>query len=153
MTGKMSLKKRLIDRDRFHANAFGSTFIEADDPIDHQKWIPMRQNLHDLISVQSAVALWNNARHGERFSPRLFLRDHPRQFRVGRMPRFDRDQVATNSATDQRKVAHNVENLVPDEFVLETQWLLAQDRIAAHNDRVFKAATLDEIFFHQRLDI
>src|SRR6266478_6388300 len=61
--------------------------------------------------------------------------------------------MAANSATDERKVADNIENLMPDEFVLETQWLFAQDCLAAHDDRVLEAAALDQIFLNQRLDV
>ena len=54
---------------------------------------------------------------------------------------------------DEREVADNVQNLVPHKFVRETQRFFAQDGLAAHHDRVFEAAALDQVFVHQRLDI
>ena len=71
----MSLKKRFVDCDRFHADAFCSAFIEADDPIDHQKRITMRQNLHDLFAVEPAVAFRYHARERKRVATRLLLGD------------------------------------------------------------------------------
>ena len=42
---------------------------------------------------------------------------------------------------------------MPDEFVGKTQWFLAENRLAAHDNRIFEAAALDQIFVHERLDI
>src|SRR5205807_942775 len=47
----------------------------------------------------------------------------------------------------------NVEDFVPDEFVLKAQWLFAQDCVAAHHHRIFQTTALDQIFLHQRLDL
>src|SRR5882724_1388605 len=41
MTGEMSLKERLVNRDRFHADTFGFRF-ETDNAIDHEKWKTVR---------------------------------------------------------------------------------------------------------------
>src|SRR5207245_9982958 len=75
MTGKMSLAKWFVNRDRPHADAFRSAFIAADDPIDHQKRITMRQNLHDLFAVEPAVAFRYHARQRKRVATRLLLGD------------------------------------------------------------------------------
>src|SRR5712675_78355 len=71
MTWKMSLKERLVDRDCFDPDAFGLRF-ETENPIDHQKRESVRQNLHYLINVESAVAAWNGPRRGKGTSARLF---------------------------------------------------------------------------------
>src|SRR5438270_12588330 len=125
MSRKMSLKKRLIDRDRFHAHAFRYAFVEAENPIDHQKRITMRQNLHDLIGLEPAVAFRDNARNGQRVTARLFLRNRVSEFSVRCVPRFYGNEMTANAATDEREVADDVENFVPDEFVRETQRLFA----------------------------
>ena len=41
--GKWPWKIRLVDRDRFHADAFRFA-LETEDAIDHQERITMRQN-------------------------------------------------------------------------------------------------------------
>src|SRR5215831_13410693 len=71
MTGEMTLEKWLVDRDSLHARAFGFR-VETDDAIDHKKRETMRQNLHHLIGIESAVAAWNRARYGHGASTRLF---------------------------------------------------------------------------------
>src|SRR5438093_2704467 len=136
MTWKMSLEKRLVDRDRFDADTFRSAFVEADDAVDHQKGITMRQNPHDLFAVESAVTLRHDSWNGERFAPRLFFGDNPGQFRIRRVAGFYRDEMAANSTTDQREIADDVENFVSDEFIGKTQWLFAQDGVAAHDHGV-----------------
>src|SRR5438477_12028640 len=101
MTGKMSLKKRFVDCYRLHADALRSAFIEADDPIDHQKRITMRQNLHDLFAVEPAVAFRYHARQGKRVATRLLLGDGASYFCIGRVPGFHRNALAANSASDE----------------------------------------------------
>ena len=59
------------------------------------------------------------------------------------MAGLDRDEMATDAATDKREVADNIEDFVSDEFVLETQRLFTQDRVAAHDDRVFQTTAFD----------
>src|SRR6516162_3000265 len=108
----------------------------------------MWQNLHDLVAVESAVPFRHNSPNGKRFTPRLFFGDCAREFSVCGVAWFHGDEMAANATTDQREVADNVEDLVSDEFILKTQWLFAQNGIAAHNDRVFQAAALDQILFH-----
>src|SRR5437773_6608902 len=61
--------------------------------------------------------------------------------------------MTTNPTADQREVADNVEDFVPDEFVLKTQRLFDQDCVAAHHHRIFQTTALDQIFLHQRLDL
>src|SRR6266404_911371 len=153
MSGKMSLEKWFVDRHRLHAYAFRSAFIETQDPIDHQKWITMRQNLDDLVRVEAAIAFRNNSRNGERVASRSFLCDRAREVRICGVSRFYRDEMSTNSTTDQREVADNVEDFVPNELVWEPQRFFAQHRITTDHDRVFQTAAFDEIFLHQRLDI
>src|SRR5712691_7954532 len=97
----------------------------------------MRQDLHDLVGVESAVAFRDNARNGQRVTARLFLCNRARELSICGVPRLYGNEMTANAATDKREVADNVENLVPDEFVFESQRLFAQDRVAANNDRVF----------------
>src|SRR5947207_14646294 len=152
MTGEMSLEKRLVDRDRFYPGHLGFTF-EPNDPVDHQKWKPMGQNLHDLIGIERAIAertrLWSR----ERLALRAFAGKRARQFGIGAVTRLYRNDMSPDSLTDQSKVADDIENLVTNEFVLEPQRFLAHYGIAANNDRIFKTAALDQIFFHQGLNV
>src|SRR4029077_12456442 len=153
MTRKMSLEKRLVDRHRFHADALRSAFVETYNSVDHQKRIPMRQNLHDLVGVEPAVAFGNDSRNRQRFTSRSFFGDCARQFRIRRVSRFYRDEMTTDPATEEREVADDVENFVPDKLVRKTQRLFTQDGVAAHDHGVFQTAALDEVFLHQRLDV
>src|SRR5438552_8180537 len=61
--------------------------------------------------------------------------------------------MTSDTAPDEREIADDVENFVPDEFVGKTQWFLAENRLAAHDNRIFEAAALDQIFLHERLNI
>ena len=61
--------------------------------------------------------------------------------------------MTANTLPDQSEVADHIEDFVAHEFVGKPQRLLAQHRFAAHNDCVFEAAALDEIFVHERLNV
>src|SRR4029453_4074282 len=61
--------------------------------------------------------------------------------------------MAPNTATDQSEIADDIENLVPHEFIAETQWFLAQYRISTYHNRVFETAALYQIFIHERFNI
>ena len=61
--------------------------------------------------------------------------------------------MTANLPADQREIADDVENFVPNKFVGETQRFFAQDCVAAYYDRIFEAAALDQIFLHERLNI
>src|SRR5213592_3512427 len=61
--------------------------------------------------------------------------------------------MTSDTAPDEREIADDVENFVPDEFVGKTQWFLAENRLAAHDNRIFEAAALDQIFLHEWLNV
>src|SRR5437588_10731341 len=61
--------------------------------------------------------------------------------------------MSADSTTNQREIADDIEDFMPNEFVGESEWLLAQHRIATHDHGVFQAPTLDQILVHQRLDV
>ena len=71
---------------------------------------------------------------------RVLFHDRPRQLRVDGVTRLQRDDMTANADADERKVADNVENLVPREFFAEAQRLLAQHRFSAHDDGIFQAS-------------
>src|SRR5882724_1683047 len=148
----MSLKERLVNRDRFDADTFGLA-LEADNPVDHQKRETMWQNLHYLVGVEPTFPTRNGARNGKSAPARLFAGQRAGQVGVDSMTGFYCYHVASNTPPDQCKISDNIENFVAHEFVCETQWLLAQNRLAADHNRVFEAAALDQIFFHERLNI
>src|ERR1022692_3748733 len=124
MPWEMSLKKRLVNCDRLQAGNFGFAF-ESDDPIDQQERITMRQNLHHFVGSETAFSgrKWVRRRH--RAPSCLLARQCPRQFRVSAMTGFNRNHMTPNAVTDQRKVANDIENLVPNEFIGETKRFLA----------------------------
>src|SRR5215218_7471288 len=66
---------------------------------------------------------------------------------------FHGDDVAANARRKKREVADDIEDFVPDEFIGETERLLAQNRLASHDDGVLETATFDQVFFHERLDV
>src|SRR5947199_400363 len=51
----MPLKKRLVNRDGFYGRNFIFA-LEADDPVNHQKRVAMRKDVHHLASVQTGIA-------------------------------------------------------------------------------------------------
>src|SRR5439155_8520277 len=145
MTGEMSLEERLINRDRFDADTFGFRF-EADNAIDHEKWETMRQNLHYLIGIESSIAARHRTRRCHGAPARLLPRDCASQLRIYSVTGFHSHDMTVNTPSDQSEVADHIEDFGAHEFVRKPQRFLAQHRFAAHNDCVFQAAALDEIF-------
>ena len=127
--------------------------LEADDPVNHQKRIAVRKDLHHFASVQTGIAYWDRARCAHRASPRLLASERASQFRIRSMSGLYRHHVTADTPADQREIADNIEDFVPYEFVGKTQRLLAEHRLAAHDNRIFEAAALDQILIHERLDI
>src|SRR5262249_26240004 len=121
---EMSLEEWLVDSDGFNPNAFGFR-IETDDPIDHQEREAVRQNLHHLIGVESAVAGWNRTRYSQSASSRLFARDQSSQIRITRVTWFYRDHMPANTSSDQSEIADDIEDFVTDKFIGKPQRLLA----------------------------
>src|SRR5437773_1468554 len=116
MTGEMPLKKRLVNRDGFYGRNFVFAF-EADDPVNHQKRVAVRKDLHHFASVQTGIAYWDRARCAHRASPRLLASERASQFRIRSMSGLHRHHVTADTPTDQREIADNIEDFVPDEFV------------------------------------
>ena len=113
----------------------------------------MRKDLHHFASVQTGIAYWDRARCAHRASLGLLAGDCPGQIRIRSMAGLYCHHMTSDTAPGQREIADDVENFVPDEFVGKTQWLLAENRLAAHDNRIFEAAALDQIFLHERLNI
>ena len=59
----------------------------------------------------------------------------------------------TNRAADQRKIADDIEHLVADKFVGITQRFGGEDGVVTNDHRIFKAATLNEAVFDEKLDL
>src|SRR5206468_8404323 len=99
MTGEMPLKKLLVNRDGF----YGCNFIfalEADDPVNHQKRVAVRKDLHHFASVQTGIAYWDRARCAHRASARLLASERASQFRIRRMSGLHRHDVSTDTPAD-----------------------------------------------------
>src|SRR5215208_4450354 len=120
----MSLKKRLVNRDGFYGRNFIFSF-KANDPVNHQKRVAVRKDLHHFAGVQTGVAYWDCARCAHRASPGLLASERSSQFRIRSMSGLHRHDVTANTPTDQREIADNIEDFVPYEFVWKTQWFLA----------------------------
>src|SRR5438093_6273244 len=101
----MSLKERLVNRDRFDPDTFGFT-LEADNPIDHQERKTVRQNLHYLVGVESAITTRNRPRHRQSASLRLLAGDSRSQVRIRSMTGFYRHDMTANAPPDQCKIAN-----------------------------------------------
>ena len=80
-------------------------------------------------------------------------RDPPDQLAIRRVARLDRDQVPAQRPAQQRQVAHDVEHLVPDEFLRIAQRLGRQHRVVANHHRVLQAAALDQAVLDQVFDL
>src|SRR4030095_10188055 len=116
VTGKMPLKKRLVNRDGFYGRNFIFA-LEADDPVNHQKRVAVRKDLHHFASVQTGIAYWDRARCAHRSSPRLLASKRASQFRIRSMSGLHRHHVTADTPTDEREIADNIEDFVPYEFV------------------------------------
>ena len=69
------------------------------------------------------------------------------QFAIRGVAGFDGDQMPMHRPAKQGEVAHNVEDLVPHEFVGVAQGFIRQDSVFANNDGVFETASFDEAVF------
>ena len=103
----------------------------------------MRQHLHHFFRAQSAIAARHCARNFHLAPARLFARERPGQLGIGRVARFHRHEVSANTPANQGEIADEIDDFMPDEFILKTQRLFAQDRVATHHHRIFQAATFD----------
>ena len=79
--------------------------------------------------------------------------DEPHQFAIGRVARFHRDEMAVQRPAQQRKVADDIEHLVPDKFLRITQRLGRQHGVVADDHGVFQAAAFDQAVLDQVLDL
>src|SRR5437868_10879185 len=100
----------------------------------------MRKNFHYFVGLQGIGAERPCPWRGHGVSAGIFTGENASQLGVSSVARFNRDHVTANSRTDQGEIADDIENLVANEFVRETQRLLAHDRITAQDNRVFEAA-------------
>ena len=60
------------------------------------------------------------------------------------MPRTDAVKTADDGGAGQIEIAHGVQDLVADEFVLEAQAALVEDLVAADHDRVVQGPALGQ---------
>src|SRR5438094_8471315 len=87
----MPLKKRLVNRDGFYGRNFIFA-LEADDPVNHQKRVAMRKDVHHLASVQTGIAYWDRVRCAHRPSPRLLGSERARRFSLRGMSGLERSE-------------------------------------------------------------
>src|SRR5438477_12069076 len=99
MTGEMPLKKRLVNGDGFYGRNFIFS-LEADDPVNHQKRVAVRKDLHHFASVQTGIAYWDRTRCAHCTSPRMLAGERASQFRIRGMSGLYRHNVTAETATD-----------------------------------------------------
>src|SRR5438105_11263677 len=100
MPGEMAGEKRFVNTDRFHADAFGFAF-EAEDTVDHEERIAVRQNCHDLVDIETAFARWESLRLKHRRRARKFPGQRAHQLGVRAMAGLNRDDVTANSLPEE----------------------------------------------------
>src|SRR5215471_14613638 len=109
----------------------------------------MRKNFHHLIHIESALTRRKNARHSQSRDTRMFTSKRPREIGICRMTGLHCDNMPAQARTEQREIAYDVQNLMANKFVRETQWFLAQNSFAADDDRILQAAAFDQVFLHE----
>ena len=97
MTGEMPLEKRLVNRDGFYGRNFVFA-LEADDPVNHQKRVAVRKDLHHFASVQTGIAYWDRTWCAHGASPRLLASKRASHFRIRRMSGLHRHHVTADTA-------------------------------------------------------
>src|SRR5216684_3098021 len=96
MTWEMPLKKWFVNRDGLYEGNFVFAF-KANNPIDHQKRVAMRQDLHDLVSVEPAIAGRHRPGYSHRASSSLFAYECSNQLRIRGVAGFYRYHMAANA--------------------------------------------------------
>src|SRR5437764_12291345 len=99
VTWEMPLKALLVNLDGFYGRKFGFG-LEADDPVNHQKRVAVRKDLHHFASVQTGIAYWDRARCAHRASPRLLASERASQFRIRSVSGLHRDHVTADTPAD-----------------------------------------------------
>ncbi len=153
MAGKVSLKKRLVDRDGLQPDGL-VVVLESQHPVHHQEGVAVGKNLHDVVGVEGALPHRNVLhRHQGGLVGPPGLEERLGELQVQPVTGLGRKDVAANAHGKQRKVADDVEDLVPDEFIGITKGFLAHHRFPPDDDGVFQAPTLDQPLVQQRLHL
>ena len=112
----------------------------------------MRENIHHLIDVHDRGSGGDRlGGHGQQIT--MPLHDGSCQLGVRAMPRADSDDMAPQWPTRQSQIADDIEDLVTDKFVGESQRFLAENGVAADHEGILKAPPFDQTFLHQILHI
>ena len=81
------------------------------------------------------------------------LDDFSHQLHVAGVAGAHRNDVAADGPAQQRQVAHDVQHLVPHEFLAIPQRLGRQHRVVADDHGVFQAAALDQAVLEQKFNL
>ena len=150
VTGEMALEERFVDRDGFLADRL-ELAVEFQDAVDEQERVAVRQDLHDLVDIETGFARGDVLhRHLLRDVVTVLLVNGAGQFDVERVSGLGRDDAGLQPGRKQREIADDIEDLVTDELVLIPERFAGENGVATDDDGVLEAATLDETLLHER---
>jgi hypothetical protein len=75
----------------------------------------MRQNLHDFVDVESAFAGGKRFWFENRPEARKLFGERANELGIRTVAGLDRDDMAANPLPEEREVADDIEDFVPDE--------------------------------------
>ena len=113
----------------------------------------MRQDAHQLVDVQHGLPGGDVQvrHHGEHVA--VLLGDLACELGIGPMTRAHSDDVAEDSFAGKHEVAHEIEDLVTHELVIETQRLLGKQGFPSDDDGGLERATFDQALLKQWGDV
>ena len=105
----------------------------------------MRQNLHHFVRIHRPLAHWNIFhRHQRGLVGTVRLVESLSEKQVQPVTGFRRQNMRPNRHGEQSQIPHDVQNLVPNEFVWVAERFFTHDRLATNHDGVFQTPTLNQ---------
>src|SRR2546423_572918 len=146
MSGKMPLKKWLVDGDVLYPDDSLLLFY-LDDPVNEQKWIAMRQDLHDVFDGECRLLLFHA------FFP--LLSAGPYHFsdecHGASMTRLHCNYAGAYASAGERKVTDAIQRFVTNELVIPAKFATENIAVIEHH-RILQRGAFDQTLGAKRVD-
>ena len=151
MTGKVAHEEWFVER--YVLDAHHAVLRKLGDPVHQKERIAVRHDLHNKVDIyiRCAKCLVSQLESRAVFLLGIFPKE-PRQLDVGGVTRFESHNMALDRHPHQEKISDQVENFMSNEFVGETQFLVALDLVPLDHDGVVVASAFDQTHFPQAVD-
>ena len=108
--------------------------LEVGDLVDQKERIAVREDLLDGVDIEDHALFPLVLILPDELLLLVQLPDHPGEFDVAGVSRPRCEDLCLQWHADERKVTHQIEQLVPRRLVPEMQGLVVQDAVGAENN-------------------